>query len=119
MHGVNTIEFIYIVSSIMSACAILMCVIQHTLDNLDQELIKLKNNKKELEKKIEELERREKEKASSRKKQNSISNFPIQEAEINEILVNENRKLHVRCDMLEEELNKTRENKDKHVTIQF
>lgn len=100
MFEITTIEIIYVATTVISA---IMCVIilNQMVYNLDVTLMNLKT----LEKDIKELQ------SCTNNSSSNEDLYPYSDGreEINQILINENRKLHVRCDMLEEELRKTRE----------
>lgn len=101
MFEITTIEIVYVATTIIAAIMWII-ILNQMVYNLDVTLINLKT----LDKDIKELQ--------SSTNNSIVSNedkYPYSDGreEINQILVNENRKLHVRCDMLEEELRKTRE----------
>ena len=115
MFNISILETISIASTIMAAM-MLSIFINEMFSQIDKSFIKLKEERKTLDHMVESLEK-ENEKLKCEKnnhikkevKTSLYSNDRITTEEINEILVNENRKLHVRCDMLEVELHKTRE----------
>ena len=100
-------------------------------EQIDKSFTNLKTVKKILETRVAELEEENKnlknnnvndanvvDQTNNAKKQHSSGEF-IAPEEINRILVEENRKLHVRCDMLEEELLKIREKHDGDRQVRF
>ena len=107
----STIEMIYIVSSAVAASMIFICW-STLLNDLEKSFTNLKTERNSLQIKVvmltANLEELESQKIPMVKENSTIYNS-VNASEINNILVAENRKLHVRCDMLEEELNKTRE----------
>jgi cell division protein FtsB len=113
MFQITILEFITALSSVIAGIVVLL-FINETFENLDKLFTKLKNENKILEKTIEQLEKENKNlKSSNEPKEVEILNSNrngISESEIKEILIKENRKLHIRCDMLEEEIKKMREN---------
>lgn len=113
MFQITILEFITALSSVIAGIVVLL-FINETFENLDKLFTKLKNDNKILEKTIQQLEKENKNlKSSNEPKEVEIPNKNrngISESEIKEILIKENRKLHIRCDMLEEEIKKMREN---------
>ena len=111
MFTISIIETIYIATTIMAGFMFGLCL-NELFSKIDNSFIKLKeernlleSNVKSLEKEIEELKYMNK-----NDYEETISSKGIMSLnEINQVLVAENRKLHVRCDMLEEELNKMRD----------
>ena len=111
MFTISIIETIYIATTIMAGLMFSLCL-NELFSKIDNSFIKLKeernlleSNVKSLEKEIEELKYMNK-----NDYEETISFKGIMPSnEINGVLVAENRKLHVRCDMLEEELNKMRD----------
>ena len=82
------------------------------LNQIDNSFIKLKEERNNLETKVKLLEKEIEELKYMNKNEyeETISSKGIMSSnEINQVLVAENRKLHVRCDMLEEEINKMRD----------
>ena len=113
MFGITIIESIYIATTIMSTIMSLICL-NEIISQIDKSFIKLKKEKKSLESKVQYLEKDIAESTSSEEEDISFhSNGMPTSGEINRVLVNENKKLHVRCDMLEEELRKLREYNEK------
>ncbi len=119
MFQITILELITAFTTVVSAVFVLF-FINETFENIDKSLTKLKNENKILEKTIEQLERENKNFKTSNQAEeieNSNSNRNgISDNEIKEILIKENRKLHIRCDMLEEEIKKMRE-KEKDTVI--
>jgi cell division protein FtsB len=119
MFQITILELITAFTSVVSAVFVLF-FINETFENIDKSLTKLKNENKILEKTVEQLESENKNfKTSNQPEEIKISNSNrngISENEIKEILIKENRKLHIRCDMLEEEIKKMRE-KDNDILI--
>lgn len=114
MFTINILETIYIATTIMGCILFALCSID-MLSNIDNSFIKLKTERDQMEAKIHTLEKKMEElkntlttTSNETNKETSVNVMPTP-GEINNILVNENRKLHVRCDMLEEELRKTRD----------
>lgn len=112
MFQMTTVEIISSICALFT-CVITMIMAQHIFTSIDNGFIKIKNEKKQFENKIQELER------ENDKFKNTGLNFSniekklhhknLTEEEI-EIIISENRKLHIRCDMLEEELKRERKN---------
>lgn len=118
MFDISIPESIYIATTIMSAIMSISCL-NEMFRQIDKSFIKLKEERKENIKKIQLLEKEIEEFKNVHTEEviSSSTGMPSS-GEINKILVNENRKLHVRCDMLEEEIRKTREhNNSQHVSI--
>ena len=110
MFGLTILEIMYIVTTIMSGIMLIVYV-EEAFRQIENSFIKLKEERKTLECKVQTLE---KELVESSIEEDSGFNpdGKPKSGEINKTLVNENRKLHVRCDMLEEELRKMREQND-------
>jgi hypothetical protein len=98
----------------MTAMMTIICLTE-MFRQIDKSFIKLKEERTQNIGKIQALEKEieiEKFKNDKNIHNEEITTPSIgmpKSEEINKILVNENKKLHVRCDMLEEELRKTRE----------
>jgi len=115
MFAINIIETIYIATTIMGCILFALCSID-MLSNIDNSFIKLKTERDQMAAKIHSLEKEMEELKNISTTSNetntaasvSLNGRPTTH-EINNILINENKKLHIRCDMLEEELCKTRE----------
>ena len=114
MFQITILEFITALSSVIAGIVVLL-FINETFENLDKLFTKLKNDNKILEKTIQQLEKENKNLKSCNQPEEIEIEIPnknrngISESEIKEILIKENRKLHIRCDMLEEEIKKMRE----------
>ena len=114
MFTINILETISIATTIMVCILFALCSID-MFTQLDNSFIKLKTERDQMATKIHSLEK-EMEKLKNISNETNKETTPIAYSngipttgEINNILVSENRKLHVRCDMLEEELRKTRD----------
>ena len=110
MFGLTILDIMYIATTIIAGVMMVLYV-EEVFTQMDKDFIKLKeerntseSNVKLLEKEVNELKGRDEEVESSFHPDGRPTS-----TEINRVLVNENRKLHVRCDMLEEELRKLRE----------
>lgn len=121
MFTMSTIEVIYVVSSVVAAAMMFLCWTT-LLNDLEKSFTNLKTERNGLKIKVVTLTANLEELESQKSLVNEISSkaYSVNAKEINATLVAENRKLHVRCDMLEEELNKIREkplvlNGKKHV----
>lgn len=119
MFDISIIETIYIATTIMTAMMTVICLTE-MFRQIDNSFIKLKEERIQnisktqlLEKEIEELKNY---KNVEIEEINSYSTGMPTSREINIILINENRKLHVRCDILEEEMRKTREENKKYLS---
>lgn len=114
MFTINILETISIATTIMVCILFALCSID-ILSNIDNSFIKLKTERDQMATKIHSLEKELEElkntltTSNETNKTNTGVNGRPTSGEINNILVSENRKLHVRCDMLEEELRKTRD----------
>jgi len=107
---ISIIEFTYLVSSVMAGLAMIL-ICNETLRQINESFTKVKQERDLLKIQIQKLEsdlEKLKDNCDSEDEDDIIPSSNVR-LEINQILVNENRKLHVRCDMLEEELSKTRE----------
>ena len=91
MFGISLLEFIHVLTSVMSAGMMILCINQ-CFENIDKNFIKLKNEKNSLEAEVEQL-KKEKQTAD-------VFAVVISEDDINETLLRENLRLAVRCDML-------------------
>jgi hypothetical protein len=113
MFGLTILEIMYIVTTIMAG-VMMIIYLEEVFNQMDKSFIKLKEERKTLESKVQSLEK-ELNKASllsestSEEEPSFHPNGRPTAREINKTLVNENKKLHVRCDMLAEELCKLRE----------
>jgi hypothetical protein len=98
----------------MTAMMTVICLTE-MFRQIDKSFIKLKEERAQNRSKIQalekeiEIEKFKNDKNSHNEEITTPSTGMPKSGEINKILVNENKKLHVRCDMLEEELRKTRE----------
>jgi hypothetical protein len=92
----------------------LVICLDEVFNQMDKSFIKLKEERKALESKVQTLEKEVSElKSFAEEAEPSFNvNGRPTSVEINKTLVGENRKLLVRCDMLEEELRKMREQND-------
>ena len=91
MFGITMLEFIHILTSILSA-GMAIVLANQCFENIDNSFIKLKKEKKVLEAEIEELKKE--------KQTTDVFAEVISEDDINETLLRENLRLAVRCDML-------------------
>jgi cell division protein FtsB len=107
MLSITSVEFLTILSSIIAGLVIIM-FISESFENIETVITRLKTDKKYLEKRIEELEEENKILTNNTTHDKDL----LSDANKTKILIKENRKLHVRCDMLEEELKKMSENKE-------
>ena len=107
MFGLTILEIIYIATTIMSA-GMLIIYVDEVFNKIDNAFIKLKEERKTLESQVQTLEKQLDELKVSDESRFHSDGRPTA-SEINKTLVTENRKLLVRCDMLEEELCKLRE----------
>ena len=93
MFGITLLEFIHVITSVLSAGMMILCINQ-CFENIENSCIKLKNEKKILEAQIEEL------------KTEKQLEYPYPEIlpgnDVNSVLLRENLRLQVRCDMLTE-----------------
>jgi hemerythrin-like domain-containing protein len=121
MFAINILETISMATTVMVGILFVFCC-NDMFNQLDKSFIKLKRERDQMEAKIYSLEK-EMEQLKNISDASNETNTLVAVAslngkptscEINNILINENRKLHVRCDMLEEELLKTREQNDKN-----
>jgi len=114
MFDISILETIYIATTIMTAMMTVICLTE-MFRQIDKSFIKLKEERAQNRSKIQalekeiEIEKFKNDKNSHNEEITTPSTGMPKSGEINKILVNENKKLHVRCDMLEEELRKTRE----------
>lgn len=92
MFGISLLEFIHVLTSVMSAGMMILCVNQCFI-NIDKNFIKLKNQKKSLEAEVEQLKR------EIQQSKDAFTEL-IPEEDINNTLLRENLRLAVRCDML-------------------
>ena len=120
MFFINTLETVTIATSVMAVLMTILCC-SELFSQIDNALTKLKEERKLLKVQMQTLEK------EVEKNKNNKNNFDVEEImqsiiekknnvsseDINHELVDENRRLRVRCDMLEEELLKTRENNKK------
>lgn len=90
MFGITLLEFIHVLTSVLSAGMMVLCVNQ-CFENIDKNFIKLKNQKKALEAEIEEL---------NEKQSKDAFTELLPGGDINNTLLRENLRLAVRCDML-------------------
>ena len=113
MFGLTILEIIYILTTIMVGVMLVICL-DEVFNQMDKSFIKLKEERKALESKVQTLEKEVSElKSFAEEAEPSFNvNGRPTSVEINKTLVGENRKLLVRCDMLEEELRKMREQND-------
>ncbi len=112
MFKMSMLEMLCIVSSAIAA-GMLFVLWNSILSDLEKTFSKFEIERNSLKKQVttltanlEELESQKNNQLSKK----SIGYSSVNASEINDILVAENRKLHVRCDMLEEEINKLLEN---------
>jgi len=110
MFGLTILEIMYIVTTIMSGIMLIVYV-EEAFNQIDNAFIKLKEERKTLECKVQSLEKEFVESSSEEDTGYNTDGKP-KSGEINKTLISENRKLHVRCDMLEEELRKMRQQND-------
>lgn len=112
MFDISILETIYIATTIMTAMMTIICLTE-MFRQIDKSFIKLKEERNQNRSKIQALEKEIDEIKNDKNIHTEEITTPSigmpKSEEINKILVNENKKLHVRCDMLEEELRKTRE----------
>lgn len=92
MFGITLLEFIHVLTSVLSAGMMILCLNQ-CFENIDKNFIKLKNQKKSLEAEVEQLKR-------GKQQSNDAFTELIPEEDINNTLLRENLRLAVRCDML-------------------
>jgi cell division protein FtsB len=110
MFGLTILDIMYIATTIMAGVMMVIYVedastqIDNSFIKLEEERNILKSNVQLLEKEVNDLKECQEEVES-----NFHPDGRPNSGEINRVLVSENRKLHVRCDMLEEELRKLRE----------
>jgi len=105
MISISTLEYLVILTSVLSTISILFMI--NDMANLAaKNLIKLKQENKKLEEEIKKTNNSDK----------NLQEIGISEESKMEILIKENRRLHIRCDMLEEELAKLREIPNKRFT---
>jgi len=90
MFGITLLEFIHVLTSVLSAVMMILCVNQ-CFENIDKNFIKLKNQKKALEAEIKQL---------NEKQQKDAFIELLPGGDINNTLLRENLRLSVRCDML-------------------
>jgi len=111
MFGITIIEFISAITTIMCACMVIL-FLHRTFENIESDITNLEVTNKKLNATIEEYKA-------------TIENMLLKNSETDEIegtsyglipdktkleiLIKENKKLHVKCDMLVEELRKIRE----------
>ena len=107
MFKMSMIEMVCIVSSALAA-SMLFVLWNSILSDLEKTFSKFEIERNSLKKQVtaltSNLEELESQKNNQLSKKSSI--YSVNSSEINDTLVAENRKLHVRCDMLEEEINK-------------
>ena len=110
MFGLTILEIIYVLTTIMVGVMSIICL-DEVFNQMDKSFIKLKEERKALESKVQTLEKEVSElKSFAEEAEPSFHpNGRPTSVEINRTLVSENRKLLVRCDMLVEELRKMRE----------
>jgi len=118
MFEVTVVESIYILSTLFAALMWFLCL-NEMMYNIDRNFIKLERDRETLENQIQILEKVIKELKETKEFKNdknylynknaSIHYANLIGEEINQILVSENKKLHVRCDMLEEEIQRIRQ----------
>jgi len=106
MFQMTTVEIISSICALFT-CVITMIMAQHIFTSIDNGFIKLKNEKKQFENKIQELERENDKLKNTGIKSIKLHHKNLTYEEI-DIFINENRRLHIRCDMLEEELKRER-----------
>jgi hypothetical protein len=107
MFGLTILEIMYIVTTIMAGVMVIIYV-EEVFNQMDKSFIKLKEERKTLESQVQTLENQLEELKVCDEPRFHSDGRPTAR-EINKTLVTENRKLIVRCDMLEEELRKLRE----------
>jgi hypothetical protein len=101
----NSLEIITILTSIISGIVSITLFSNHVFENIESNMLSLKKGKAQLQEKIEELEKENQKNKKINIAACKVSNIQIHD--FNEILVNENRRLHAKCNMLEEEIRKT------------
>lgn len=118
MFALTMTEMLCMLSSAITA-GMLFVLWNSILSDLEKTFSKFEIERNSLKKQVttltanlEELESQKNNQLS--KKSSGYSS--VNASEINDILVAENRKLNVRCDMLEEEINKLLENPEKLVS---
>lgn len=116
MFGITIIEFISAITNIVSASMVIL-FLHRTFENIETDITNLEVTNKKLNDTIEEY----KETIEKLEMENAVikNNEPeeiiersyekISDKKKVQILTKENRKLHVRCDMLVEEIHKIRE----------
>jgi hypothetical protein len=90
MFGITLLEYIHVFTSVLSAGMMILCINQ-CFENMENNFIKLKNEKKALESQIEELK--------AKQDKDSVTEL-ITGEDINNTLLRENLRLQFRCDML-------------------
>ena len=83
--------------------------LEKSFTNLKTERNMLKNHLDLLTANLEELESQKKSSIENIKPEKNSRVYSLNASEINQILIQENKKLHVRCDMLEEVVKKIRD----------
>ncbi len=101
----NSLEIITILTSIISGIVSITLFSNHVFENIESNMLSLKKGKAQLQEKIEELEKENQKNKKINIAACKVSNIQIHD--FNEILVSENRRLHAKCNMLEEEIRKT------------
>jgi hypothetical protein len=113
MFNISILDTIYIATTVMAAIMTVICL-NEMFSQIDKSFMKLKEERKSLEIKVQTLEKEldELKVCDEEVEPRFHSDGRPTSSEINSVLVSENRKLLVRCDMLEEELCKMREQND-------
>ena len=101
----NSLEIITILTSIISGIVSITLFSNHVFENIESNMLSLKKGKAQLQEKIEELEKENQKNKKINIAACKVSNIQIHD--FDEILVSENRRLHAKCNMLEEEIRKT------------
>jgi hypothetical protein len=119
MFGLTILEIIYIATAIMAGVMMIVYV-EEAFNQIDNAFIKFKEERKTLVSQVQTLEKQVDElKCCDEEIETSFhSDGRPTSGEINKTLVTENRKLLVRCDMLEEELSKLRQQNEEKNEIE-
>jgi cell division protein FtsB len=104
MFGLTSLDIMYIATTIMAG-VMMVIYVDEVFTQMDKSFIKLKEERNTLESNVQLLEKE----VNKLKRCEEEVESSYTSTEINRVLASENRKLHVRCDMLEEELCKLRE----------
>jgi len=126
MFSIAILETICVATTVMVGVMTCLCC-SEIFSQIDKAFIKLKEERNLLKVQVETLENemnKRKEKEAYKNSETNCSKAIIDAGakrvgippeEINRVLVDENRRLHIRCDMLVEELLKTRESTKKFI----